>query len=102
MARQIFAGRLTKPLEAIEVNRPYLAIAVSTKNAQPTAPKTKLTIQDGRFFVSAEIAAIAIAIWNTVTPRAKESLPAVLCLRFWQSVTRWTHCEQNRLTAHSI
>ncbi len=51
----------------------YLTIAARTRKAQPAAPKSKLTIQNGRFFVSAEIAAIAIAIWNMVTPRANTS-----------------------------
>ncbi len=40
----------------------YLAIAARTRNTQPTAPKTKLTIQNLRLLVSAEIAAMAIAI----------------------------------------
>jgi predicted NUDIX family NTP pyrophosphohydrolase len=51
----------------------YRVIAASTRNTHPIAPKTKLTIQKRRFFVSAEIAAMAIAIWNIVTPRANTS-----------------------------
>jgi hypothetical protein len=39
-----------------------LAIAASTTNAHPAAPKSKLTIQNRRFLVSAEIAAMAMAI----------------------------------------
>src|SRR5438067_13835681 len=54
-------------------NRPYLAIAASTRKTHPTPPKNKLTIQNRGFFVSAEIAAMAIAIWNIVTPRANTS-----------------------------
>ncbi|SRR6266498_3454267 len=56
----------------IEV-KPYLVTAARTRNTQPTIPKSKLTIQNRGFFVSAEIAAIAIAIWNMVTPRANTS-----------------------------
>ena len=48
-------------------------IAASTRNTQPNAPNTRLTTQNERFFVSAEIAAMAIAIWNMVTPRANTS-----------------------------
>jgi len=59
--------------ESDALNRPYLVNAASTRKAQPTIPKSKLTIQNLRFFVSAEIAAMAIAIWNMVTPRAKTS-----------------------------
>lgn len=51
----------------------HRVIAASTRNAQPNAPKTRLTNQNERFFVSAEIAAMAIAIWNIVTPRANTS-----------------------------
>ena len=40
----------------------HQAIAASRKNAQPNAPNTRLTTPNERFFVSAEIAAIAIAI----------------------------------------
>src|SRR5207249_6893681 len=58
---------------AIEVNRPYLATAARRRNTHPTPPKNKLTIQNRGFFVSAEIAAMAIAIWNMVTPRANTS-----------------------------
>src|SRR6266480_4366177 len=49
------------------------AIAARTRNTHPTPPKNRLTIQNRGFFVSAEIAAIAIAIWNMVTPRANTS-----------------------------
>src|SRR5438093_1535939 len=48
----------------------HRAIAASTRNAQPRTPKARLTTQNERFFVSEEIAAMAIAIWNMVTPRA--------------------------------
>jgi hypothetical protein len=51
----------------------YRVIEASARKAQPTAPKTKLTSQKRRFFVSAEIAAIAMAIWNIVTARANTS-----------------------------
>src|SRR6266480_2001329 len=54
-------------------NRSQLAIAASTTNAHPAAPNNKLTIQNRRFLVSAEIAAMAMAIWNMVTPRANTS-----------------------------
>ena len=37
-------------------------IAASRRNTQPNAPNTRLTTQNERFFVSAEIAAMAIAI----------------------------------------
>src|SRR6187200_1286703 len=53
--------------------RPYLVMAASTRKAQPPAPKSKLTIQNRRLRVRAEIAAMAIAIWNMVTPRANTS-----------------------------
>jgi hypothetical protein len=51
----------------------HRAMAAKTRNAQPITPKTKLTSQNLRLFVRAEIAAMAIAIWNIVTPRAKIS-----------------------------
>ena len=57
----------------VEINRPYFAIAARTRKAQPTTPKSKLTIQNLRLLVSAEIAAMAIAIWNMVTPPANTS-----------------------------
>src|SRR5207244_1647986 len=50
-----------------------LAIAPKARKMQPTAPKSKLTIQNLLFFVSAEMAAMAMAIWNVATPRAKTS-----------------------------
>ena len=37
-------------------------IAASRRNTQPNAPNTRLTTQNERFFVRAEIAAMAIAI----------------------------------------
>ena len=43
------------------------------EKTQPMPPKSKLAIQNLGRFVSAEIAAMAIAIWNMVTPRAKTS-----------------------------
>jgi hypothetical protein len=55
---------------AISSHRPVVA---RTRNAQPTVPNTRLTTQNERFFVSAEIAAMAIAIWNMVTARANTS-----------------------------
>lgn len=51
----------------------HRAIAARRRKTQPAAPKSRLTNQNERFFVSAEIAAIAIAIWNMVTPRANTS-----------------------------
>jgi hypothetical protein len=51
----------------------HRAIVAKTRNPQPSAPNTRLTMQNERFFVSAEIAAMAIAIWNIVTLRAKTS-----------------------------
>ena len=57
-------------LFAISSHRPIVA---RTRNAQPTAPNTRLTVQNEYFFVSAEIAAMAIAIWNMVTARANTS-----------------------------
>src|SRR6266851_1935296 len=51
----------------------HRAIAASTRNAQPNAPNTRLTTQNERFLVRAEIAAMAMAIWNMVTPRANTS-----------------------------
>lgn len=51
----------------------HRVIAARTRKAQPTAPNTRLTTQNERFFVSAEIAAMAIAIWNMVTARANTS-----------------------------
>ena len=56
-----------------QVVRPYLVIAARMRKAKPTTPKTKLTIQKLRRLVRAEIAAMAMAIWNIVTPRANTS-----------------------------
>jgi uncharacterized protein (TIGR02611 family) len=79
IASDLVSGRERAAIRDL-VSSCHRVIAASTKNAQPSAPRTRLTTQNGRFFVSAEIATIAIAIWNTVTPRAKESLPCRIAL----------------------
>jgi len=72
-ARRIASDVVSGPKRASVRIESYRVIEASPRKAQPIAPNTKLTNQKRRFFVSAEIAAIAIAIWNIVTARAKTS-----------------------------
>ena len=72
-ARRIASDVVSGPKRASVLIESYRVIEASPRKAQPIAPNTKLTSQKRRFFVSAEIAAIAIAIWNIVTARAKTS-----------------------------
>lgn len=72
-ARRIASDVVSGPKRASVRIESYRVIEASPRKAQPIAPNTKLTNQKRRFFVSAEIAAIAIAIWNIVTARANTS-----------------------------
>src|SRR6266567_1077571 len=69
IASDVVSGRKRTSIRDLS-HRPIVA---RTRNAQPTAPNTRLTTQNEYFFVSAEIAAMAIAIWNMVTARANTS-----------------------------
>jgi len=56
-------------------------IAPKTRKTDPATPKSKLTIQKGPLRVSAEIAAIAIAILKIVTPLANTFVLVDVCFR---------------------
>ena len=69
----IVIGTVERFKRRLRSKSPLPQIPARTRNAQPTTPKIKLTIQNLGLLVSAEIAAMAIAIWNMVTPRANTS-----------------------------